>query len=169
MVIRKSGQTHVKIPDRLWWENRTAGAYMFPLTTARLPHREYGWVNWFIKFLMLLYDFYTLWKQSRELRVYKNSPVCPHTFHAHLFLNCLKDFNETCLLSLDTLFVVILAWFHHLSLAFVENLLRGSTTTDQDSRLSDNIERHRDSKIHFDVPKDEDDEDTESEGVILLD
>jgi len=47
-------------------------------------------------------------------------------------------------------------------------LLRDSTTTDQDSRLSDNIDRHRDSKIHFDVPKDEDDDDTESEGVNIL-
>ena len=51
---------------------------------------------------------------------------------------------------------------------FTENLLRGSTTTDQDSRLSDNIDRHRDSKIHFDVPNDKDDDDTESEGVNIL-
>ncbi|XP_063407087.1 protein scribble homolog isoform X11 [Mytilus trossulus] len=70
------------------------------------------------------------------------------------------DFDERTGQQVLTCFLLPQQDFHTESM---ENLLRGSTTTDQDSRLSDHIERHRDSKIHFDVPK-EDDTDTESEG-----
>ena len=71
------------------------------------------------------------------------------------------DFDERTGQQVLTCFLLPQQDFHTESM---ENLLRGSTTTDQDSRLSDNIDRHRDSKIHFDVPNDKDDDDTESEG-----
>ncbi|VDI41328.1 protein scribble, partial [Mytilus galloprovincialis] len=74
------------------------------------------------------------------------------------------DFDERTGQQVLTCFLLPQQDFHTESM---ENLLRGSTTTDQDSRLSDHIERHRDSKIHFDVPK-EDDTDTESEGDLVF-